>query len=464
MINDDITKENKEKELFTTTWNNFQKLSRTNSAFEKEKESINLLQKQNLLEIKILIDNKYKRREKLLKEENRKNKLMEKEEELILKRKLENELKFEEELHKNQEMMEKEKNELKQNEKKYSNYIKKQIEEEKKEEEKQKQLEKEDMKRKLLVQRNEDEYKLKADSIYKEKQDLLLKKFLSNEKKGEERLKKIEERKKKLDEKLKIESRLRNQRYHHFLLEREKQLKENQDKFKEKQKQIEKNQEFQKRKKELLLKEQVNKRDEYKRHSLDLKHTINEYLNEKRKKCIFHLVKTEKRVNSLKENNEKLLQKKKLDDMIKKDNINNQLKEFEKETHYRNTLYLKKLKEKSIRIDEMKKKQKEIFEQAKKLKDNLRNKKLNMIRNTEKIFESGKFKSKDDIYNKIFSSHDLSILSNSIYNSFNITHSLSTKNILNHNNKSFGKNENLEKFSFPKQCSLKKNKDFEFND
>ena len=88
--------------------------------------------------------------------------------------------------------------------------------------------------------------------------------------------------------------------------------------------------------------------------------------------------------------------------MIKKDNINNQLKEFEKETHYRNTLYLKKLKEKSIRIDEMKKKQKEIFEQAKKLKDNLRNKKLNMIRNTEKIFESEKFKNKNDIYNKIF--------------------------------------------------------------
>ena len=87
-----------------------------------------------------------------------------------------------------------------------------------------------------------------------------------------------------------------------------------------------------------------------------------------------------------------------------------------------------------------------------------------MIRNTEKLFESGKFKDKNDIYNKIFSQQDLSILSNSIYNSFNFTHSLSTKNIFSHNYNSFGKNKNLEIFSFPKACSLTKKKDFEFND
>ena len=85
-----------------------------------------------------------------------------------------------------------------------------------------------------------------------------------------------------------------------------------------------------------------------------------------------------------------------------------------------------------------------------------------MIRNTEKLFESGKFKDKNDIYNKIFSQEDLSILSNSIYNSFNFTQSLSTKNIFAPNFN--GKNKNLEMFSFPKQCSLKKKKYFEFND
>ncbi len=463
MINDDVIKENKEKDNFsTTTSNKFKKLLRNNSTFEKENMYINLLQKQNLLEIKILIDNKYKRREKSLKEENRKNKLIEKEEELLLQRKLKNDIKFEEDLHKNQEMIEKEINELKQNGKEYNNYIKKQIEEEKKEEEKQKQLGKEDLKRKLILQKNEDEYKLKVDNINKEKHNLLLKKYLSMEKKNEERLKKLEERKKKVDEKFKNESKLRNEKYQNFLLEREKQLKETEDKFNEKQKQIQKNQEIQKRKKEFLLKQHINKRDEYKRHSLDLKQNINDYLNEKRKKCIFHLVKTEKRVNSLKENNEKLLLKKKNDNLIKEDILNNQLKEYENQIQNKNILYLKKLKEKNLRIDEMKKKQKEIIEQARKIKDSLRNKKLNMIRNTEKLFESGKFKDKNDIYNKIFSQQDLSILSNSIYNSFNFTQSLSTKNIFSHNFN--GKNKNLEMFSFPKQCSLKKKKYFEFND
>ena len=76
--------------------------------------------------------------------------------------------------------------------------------------------------------------------------------------------------------------------------------------------------------------------------------------------------------------------------MIKEDILNNQLKEYENQIQNKNILYLKKLKEKNLRIDEMKKKQKEIIEQARKIKDRKRNKKIKKKRNNEKHYENRK--------------------------------------------------------------------------
>ena len=67
-----------------TTSNNFKKIKRNNSFQEKEKEYLKLLKKQNLREIKILIDNTYNTRKKQIDNEKKIKNELQKEEELKL--------------------------------------------------------------------------------------------------------------------------------------------------------------------------------------------------------------------------------------------------------------------------------------------------------------------------------------------------------------------------------------------
>ena len=228
-----------------STSSNFflRKTIRNNSLHEREIENINLLQKQNLQEIKNLIDDVYKRKEKSLENENRKNREIEKEEKLMYKKKLENDRKFIEDIQRDHYNMEKQRREMKRKEREYNEIIRKQIEEEKKEEERKKKLEKENLKRILLWQKNEEEFKTKMDNKYKLKHELLEKKQLFLEKKKEERLKKISDRRKKIDEKLKYESKLRNEVYQNAMIKNEELIKERKDKYINKQNHIKKVQE-----------------------------------------------------------------------------------------------------------------------------------------------------------------------------------------------------------------------------
>ena len=69
--------------------NPFRKLKRNNSVLERELENLNLLKRQNLHEIKNLIDNEFRRRQKSLKKEKLLNREIEKEEQLNIQKKIE---------------------------------------------------------------------------------------------------------------------------------------------------------------------------------------------------------------------------------------------------------------------------------------------------------------------------------------------------------------------------------------
>ena len=121
-----------------TTSNNFKKIKRNNSFQKKEKEYLKLLKKQNLREIKILIDNTYNTRKKQIDNEKKIKNELQKEEELKLQKKLEKDKKVIEDIKRDYDNIEREKSEKKRKEKEYKEIIKKQIEDKKKEEERQK--------------------------------------------------------------------------------------------------------------------------------------------------------------------------------------------------------------------------------------------------------------------------------------------------------------------------------------
>jgi len=393
--------------------NPFRKLKRNNSVLERELENLNLLKRQNLHEIKNLIDNEFRRRQKSLKKEKLLNREIEKEEQLNIQKKIEKDKKVVEDRQRDYDNLEREKRELKRKEREYNEIIKKQIEEEKKEEERKKQLDIEDLKRKIQWQKDEEEFKMKMDFKYKIKQELKEKNQISIDKKNKERLKKIEYRRKINDKKYKYQSKLRDEVYQIYHLKNEEMIKEKKDKYIEKQKNIKHAQEYQKKEKERIIKEQHDKRDEYERRNADTKQR-NENLHEEwKRRVIFQFKKIDKRVQLQREYSAKALERKKFENFIKEDYFNNQLKEIENQTKYKNYLKLKNMQKKTLRINEMKKQKSQLIEKTKKIKDDMRIKKIEMRKSAERILENGKYKNIEEIYNKVFSHEDITFLSNS---------------------------------------------------
>jgi hypothetical protein len=109
----------------------------------KEREKFDLIKKQNLLEVKNLIDSFIKSKEKEDKTQNRLKEKFAREEKLNQLKREFKEKQEKEERKREKEFYEKEKIEKKNQEKEYNEYIKKQMEEYKKEEEKKNQIQKE---------------------------------------------------------------------------------------------------------------------------------------------------------------------------------------------------------------------------------------------------------------------------------------------------------------------------------
>ena len=128
--NDKLYEEEFNQQSLST--NPFRKLKRNNSVLERELENLNLLKRQNLHEIKNLIDNEFRRRQKSLKKEKLLNREIEKEEQLNIQKKIEKDKKVVEDRQRDYDNLEREKRELKRKEREYNEIIKKQIEEEKK--------------------------------------------------------------------------------------------------------------------------------------------------------------------------------------------------------------------------------------------------------------------------------------------------------------------------------------------
>ena len=71
------------------------------------------------------------------------------------------------------------------------------------------------------------------------------------------------------------------------------------------------------------------------------------------------------------------------------------------------------MQKKTLRINEMKKQKSQLIEKTKKIKDDMRIKKIEMRKSAERILENGKYKNIEEIYNKVFSHEDITFLSNS---------------------------------------------------
>ena len=150
---------------------------------QRIKDKFDLIKKQNLLEIKNLIDSIFKNKEKSDENEYRLRFQIEKEAKLNQLKKEAKDKKEKEERKREKDFQEKEKLERKEQAKQYNELIRRQIEQLKKEEEKKNQLQKDYFKKQLNWQKQEAQFKKKMNDKYKQKQEIAEMKQKSLEKK-----------------------------------------------------------------------------------------------------------------------------------------------------------------------------------------------------------------------------------------------------------------------------------------
>ena len=433
-----------DKNYFSNTSKNFKK---TQSLLDlsvsyKEKEKFDLMKKQNLLEVKNLIDSFIKSKEKEDETQNRLKEKFEKEEKLNqLKRELKNKQE-KEERKREKEFYEKEKIEKKNQEKEYNEYFKKQMEEYKKEKKKKNQLQKEYHIKQLNWQRQEKEFKNKMKNLYKNKQEIAERKLRSLDIKNEQRIKRILESRKKMNDKFRLESFKREIKVKNAFKKFEKERKEKKEKFDERQKMIQQFQDEQKIKKEHEIQEQLFKREEKEKRNANLKKRNEEILEKKRQQLLNQFEKNEQTLQNFKDYNEKKHQQKIYENLIKEDNMNNILKENQNKIKYHNILKLKEYEDKNRKVKELKIRQRNVANQKIKLMDEMRDKKIKMLKNVQRLINKSNNINRYTIYHKIFSPEDLSFLSGKtnsfftpLYNSISQTNFFKHKKLENLSNK-----------------------------
>ena len=389
--------------------------SGTKSLNLKEKNSNNenellLLKKQNLSEIKNLIDFTVKKNNEIKLNEIKQNLIKQKEEKMQKLKQSQKEKKEKEERQKEYENEEKKKNESKKAAKEYRELIQKNMENNIKMDELNKKKQKEKFLKQIEYEKHELEFRNKIDDYYKKQHSLRENKLLENNKKNILRLFKLEKRRKEFEDKLKIDSQKRDEKIINFKKKNYLLLCEKEKKFEDKQKAIENYKNEQKKQKIKILEQKKEENEEKEKKINLIKKQNEEKLEIKKQNILKHLKKINENIINQKEENNKLLEIKILENKLKEEKQNELYEEYENQIFYKNYLKMKKLEDKDNKIKQKKKELNNLINQKIKLKNEMREKKNKMLKQINEILNKGKLVDSNEIYKKVFSFEDFNLL------------------------------------------------------
>ena len=92
---------------------------------------------------------------------------------------------------------------------------------------------------------------------------------------------------------------------------------------------------------------------------------------------------------------------------MKEEDISESLGRFEKQQEYKKKKKIEEMEKRDLRITKMKKERIKINEKKRKLNDDLQARKIVLRNKVNNILESGNYKTKNDIYQKVFSEEEL---------------------------------------------------------
>jgi len=130
-------------------------------------------------------------------------------------------------------------------------------------------------------------------------------------------------------------------------------------------------------------------------------------MQERRDKLIKKYTQSEEKIKKQKEDNDKLLMNKYLLAAIKRDDTAENLSRYERMQELERKKKVEKIEQRNKKMDDMQKEKEKISLQKRMMTNNLAERKKLLIDKVSNILTNGQFKSKEDIYRKVFNEDEL---------------------------------------------------------
>ena len=375
---------------------------------DKENEEVYYLKKQNLSQVKNLIDETLKLRKKAKYLSYDKNLIKKERNNLIRKRykiKRDNMIKAQEKLDKLLDEVER-----KQKEKEFNKECKLRREIERIKEKKRIEEENELRKKQKNWEIQNYEHMTKVENMKKEKHELAVKEFLYILKKGLKRHEKIEERKNEMNIKNQMKNEERKNHLYNYKLQNKKIEKKIRKEFEKKQENISLFYSIQKEIKKNIIQRNKKHREEKHKDSL-FNRLMNKSMQEQRRKELLNIMeKKEEIVAKRKILKEKNNEEFKLNNILKSEEICQNYIRERNILNYKNMMKLQKMRNKNILIENKKIKR---INSAKNRISRFEQIKLNkdlMMDHVKQILEDKKDHEPEEIYKKVFTNEEIKLL------------------------------------------------------
>lgn len=392
-------------------------LRRTQSTSElwllnQKREQMSLLQKQNLSEIKNLIDDAMNIKEKAQRQKEKMLQLANREEQINLMRaefRYKKEKQQRENERKHQQFLLKEK---KEQEREYRELNRKMRAKEEEEFRRELQRQKMSLERKKKEEKENEEFKEKLYNINENLRKKMEKKHEIMCIKDANRLKKMEMKRRIIDQKNKENEMKRNIKLQAVFKKKEKLQENKLNKFMEKQKNIEDFSEKVRESRSKKIEEQRFEREMKQRKNITMRLKNDEESAERRRKLIEKFKEDEEKMRTFQERNNNELEQRIYQNIIREEEKSQNLLEFQNKITFKNVLKLQEMDKKTKRVHEKFIEKKLDTKKKIDLEKSLKEKKDRLRREASRVLSKNHNYTREQIYHKIFSPEDLDILSN----------------------------------------------------
>lgn len=380
------------------------------SAELRDQEQFEMMRKQNLCEIKNLID--YEIDNANIRNINEaKLRKQQQEDNARLKKALEEKAKKENRIRQMEiEKEEEERKEQKRQTQKYKEFFL--IQQIKAKQDQQKELENQklQLRRQLENQRKEEEFRNAVEERFLAKQHDLEIKQDKMDKKANQREQRIGDNKNKIRQKYLMQSQLREIKIENARDKKLQNIQERLNKYNRKQQDIFKQRKLQEEQKKKELLENRIRCEEKEKKNNETRDRNAQQLEERRLKLLERFHDNDLRIKNQKEINDRHIRDVNYLKAVKRLDADENVKEKEMQLKYKNTLKLQEIMKRQKRAEDLQRKRYLLSQKKIRMKDEMKDKKDELIHRVTSLLSKGKVCNKEDVYRQIFSKDELRIL------------------------------------------------------